>query len=675
MPVGKHYDLDTDITLASNSDNTIASQKATKAYVDNNYVPNSALEEAATVAKTGDYNDLINKPTIPTVNNATITIQKNSTTVDSFTLNQSSNKSINITVPTTAVDVGAVSTTDGVTGVVAGSTADKINVTKNGSTSTITVNNVANATEATQVTTEAATSNSDRVVYFAHGSSTKKLVYDEDFKYNPSTNKLTVNNIDGKINGDNYINWGGPNLSGNMSPSDAGCLDENGHNKAVFFAGKITTEYSTDGGVTWTDPHVLTDAEKFGLTTKGSYQVRIGNVGSSGVITAENVTNYLARLTISSRNTSGSSAFYTSMKKLILNVSTNGATGTTVKVETRTIANYNNNVDSWSTRGTYNVGGWSGYNSIPCSIAFGGGTTQTSQIADLRLTLSATGASSTSTNNFSVFEIKIIGVTNWGVNSFAYTGHIYDFDKDKNVTFPNKVTAATGGFVGNLTGTADKATKDENGNTITTTYATKSETQTALDAKANKTNIINGAPLSNTSSYFFATSSTAAATVQKEVSIPSITELNVGQIIIVKPTVTSTVANSTIKLNNFDAYPMRYNNAAITTSTDSVVWSASYPSIWVFDGNYWLFAGHGVDSNTTYSNMSVAEGTTGTATSQRTMRADYLKQIIQGTVLTGLDTTTATVIDATDTILSALGKLQAQIDEQAYAATFIDWDE
>ena len=45
---------------------------------------------------------------IPTVNNPTITIQKNSTTVESFTLNQSSNETINITVPTTASDVGAL---------------------------------------------------------------------------------------------------------------------------------------------------------------------------------------------------------------------------------------------------------------------------------------------------------------------------------------------------------------------------------------------------------------------------------------------------------------------------------------------------------------------------------------------------------------------------------------
>ena len=54
----------------------------------------------ATVATTGNYNDLTNKPTIPTVNNATLTIQKNGTSVGTFTANASSNKTINITVPT-----------------------------------------------------------------------------------------------------------------------------------------------------------------------------------------------------------------------------------------------------------------------------------------------------------------------------------------------------------------------------------------------------------------------------------------------------------------------------------------------------------------------------------------------------------------------------------------------
>ena len=46
-----------------------------------------------------------NTNAIPTVNNSTITIQKNSSTVDSFTTNASSNKTINISVPTKTSDL------------------------------------------------------------------------------------------------------------------------------------------------------------------------------------------------------------------------------------------------------------------------------------------------------------------------------------------------------------------------------------------------------------------------------------------------------------------------------------------------------------------------------------------------------------------------------------------
>ena len=133
-------------------------------------------------------------------------------------------------------------------------------------------------------------------------------------------------------------------------------------------------------------------------------------------------------------------------------------------------------------------------------------------------------------------------------------------------------------------------------------------------------------------SNIYGTSTTAAATVQKEVSIPSITELNAGQIIIVTPTVTSTVADSTLKLNNFPAYPMLYGGNAITTSTDSYVWIKDVPAWWLFDGSNWLFAGHGTDINTTYSAMTVANIIAGTETSGRLMRSDYLKNGIFGVV-------------------------------------------
>ena len=99
----------------------------------------------------------------------------------------------------------------------------------------------------------------------------------------------------------------------------------------------------------------------------------------------------------------------------------------------------------------------------------------------------------------------------------------------------------------------------------------------------------------------YGTSSSADTDVEKTVSIPEITTLNVGQIIIVQPSITSKVANSTLKLNDFPAYPMMYAGAAITTSTDSVVWGADFPSIWRFDGAYWVFLAHGLDKDTTYS--------------------------------------------------------------------------
>ena len=54
----------------------------------------------AAVATSGSYNDLSNKPTIPTANDATLTIQQNGNTVGTFSANSSSDKTVNISVPT-----------------------------------------------------------------------------------------------------------------------------------------------------------------------------------------------------------------------------------------------------------------------------------------------------------------------------------------------------------------------------------------------------------------------------------------------------------------------------------------------------------------------------------------------------------------------------------------------
>jgi len=66
---------------------TMASESAS------DYTPTSGL---ATVATSGSYNDLSNKPTIPTVNNATLTITQGGTTKGTFTANASSNVTIDL---------------------------------------------------------------------------------------------------------------------------------------------------------------------------------------------------------------------------------------------------------------------------------------------------------------------------------------------------------------------------------------------------------------------------------------------------------------------------------------------------------------------------------------------------------------------------------------------------
>ena len=62
-------------------------------------------DELAAVATSGNYSDLSGTPTIPTVNDATLTIQRNGVNVDTFTANASVDKTINITVPTATSDL------------------------------------------------------------------------------------------------------------------------------------------------------------------------------------------------------------------------------------------------------------------------------------------------------------------------------------------------------------------------------------------------------------------------------------------------------------------------------------------------------------------------------------------------------------------------------------------
>lgn len=103
-----NYVLPSDVVQDSSyvhTDNNYTTIEKTKLEGLSNYDDTSIKNTLNTKADktelfSGSYNDLTNKPTIPTVNNATLTIQKNGTNVATFSANSSTNATANISVPT-----------------------------------------------------------------------------------------------------------------------------------------------------------------------------------------------------------------------------------------------------------------------------------------------------------------------------------------------------------------------------------------------------------------------------------------------------------------------------------------------------------------------------------------------------------------------------------------------
>lgn len=130
---------------------------------------------------------------------------------------------------------------------------------------------------------------------------------------------------------------------------------------------------------------------------------------------------------------------------------------------------------------------------------------------------------------------------------------------------------------------------------------------------------------------YYGTCTTAAATAAKVVTVSADQdfELTVGALVMVKFSVSNSASNVTLNVNSTGAKSIYYNNAVYTGTSTTVCGYANAHFVYMYDGTNWVWVSHSADSNTTYSTMSVAEGKTATATNARTMRSDYLKQIIQ----------------------------------------------
>ena len=152
-----------------------------------------------------------------------------------------------------------------------------------------------------------------------------------------------------------------------------------------------------------------------------------------------------------------------------------------------------------------------------------------------------------------------------------------------------------------------------------------------------ESDVPSNAVFTDTVSSYCGTSTGQAALQNKAVVVPAAQNftLKVGCIVSVKFDANNTYnatadAPITMNVNNTGAKQIYYNNTATPTGVSTTTFGyANHYINYMYDGTYWVWAGHSMDNNTTYSAMSVNELTTGTAKTLRTVRADYLKQGIE----------------------------------------------
>ena len=159
------------------------------------------------------------------------------------------------------------------------------------------------ATTAEQLNGGAASDNVARHVWFSHSSETGKRVYDDDFKYNPSTNVLTVGSISGsaaKLTTARTLSWTGDatgslSFDGSANKSAALTLASSGVTAGSY--GPSAAASPAHGG-TFSVPYITVDA-KGRVTAASTKTITLpasGNTDAKVLQSRSTASNYRALL-------------------------------------------------------------------------------------------------------------------------------------------------------------------------------------------------------------------------------------------------------------------------------------------------------------------------------------------------------------------------------------------
>lgn len=305
------------------------------------------------------------------------------------------------------------------------------------------------------------------------------------------------------MNKEAYLSWGGRSLDA-VGPVAVAMSAEHSANRLAYLNPvALSFETSNNSGSSWTSLTVSNEDKTKLVTTSSSI-----SVGTASTVT----TGCRTRMTLTA-TTSSTTYVYTRPKKLLINVNT--PHGLNVLIEYKTGVSG----AAWQTLGTYKLSGWSGWNEIDISqlTTLGGGTTQTSNNWYLRFTFGNTSVlESYKSSRSSILGIRLFGDTCWTKTSnMGETGHLYSYDASQNATFPAKVKA-TGGFEGNLTGTATNATNATNA--INATYATTAGSADDAAEAAHATEADYAEEAGHATTATTATSATSATKATKDAS-------------------------------------------------------------------------------------------------------------------------------------------------------------
>ena len=222
-----------------------------------------------------------------------------------------------------------------------------------------------------------------------------------------------------------YLEWGGKNLAYRISPLDVAMLPELSANRLAFMKDSaIKFEVSADSGVTWTDV-----SEQYDGTALCTTEISFGN----GNTATDQSTARQHRITIDCV----AGGLFCQLMKILIHISTGGATGCTCKVEF--VEHTENTV--WTTYGTVEINGWAGWNTINVNHLVGRDSVDWGiSYCLVRLTFSAKGVTSGSSSDLTIKRLRFISGTFYSASSkLASKGTVYSIDKDQNVTFPKNV--------------------------------------------------------------------------------------------------------------------------------------------------------------------------------------------------------------------------------------------